>query len=615
MKLVHKTVASILGYADEDEFDADKHKHFKLSKRGVERKILGIIDPKSAIGLPQKLGERILMNIIAQQSFEANREQNGFMETAESAAFGTAITFSAPYYLPRVEKTDGLLHYYLSDTPTPSGHTGEGAVPPKIQYKFISPLRMKVKQGAYRREGAEIERERFADGDAKKQTKRLNDMLEEIRSRPIPQSTYTAFPLLEGVHKAETTVNTALLYEQMKRANFLFTTAGDKQCAPVAEPEATIGYIKEYLCQGDGHGNSIPICIRAIMKDYDLLNNAAKTVATKAQDFFRSPEVCGLVEFGPKTIGHLGRVNRYIYACIEEVLKEEYHLIGFTHALCVYSEIYSHKADVGVDFDLNHEREVGMTTMAVLGALHLYMGDEASDSVASVRKTENRQRQVKPLKRHIMDRVNTTGDYISMGTFTDIYLGPFSTAIMPLRLGHVTMLERAYTKATMVTKYHTRSLAAYVLSQSADANNCISMILHPLLRAKPRVDTAVGVEVEEVIREINAVKIVGYIVNKRVSPKKLAERYAELLGHPQCTPDEFMHKLVQECFHCSAEEQDESATKRLGKHILPHLYEGYRCDSNDNDDDDEDGEDNPLDDNWLDEMVQDEYNITDDEDI
>jgi hypothetical protein len=250
------------------------------------------------------------------------------------------------------------------------------------------------------------------------------------------------------------------------------------------------------------------------MKDYDLLNSAVKTVATKVQEFFQSPEVCTSVEFGPRTIGHLGRVNRYIYTCIEEVLKEEYHLIGLMHAICVYSEIYSHKADIGVDFDLNHEREVGMATMAILGALHLYMSEEASNSVASVRKMENRHRQVKPLKRHVMDWATATGDYISMGTFTDIYLGPFSNAIMPLRLGHVTMLERAYTKATMVTKYHTKSLAAYVLSQAADANNCISMILHPLLRAKPRVDTGRGR-----IREINAARIVGYIVNKRVSPK------------------------------------------------------------------------------------------------
>jgi hypothetical protein len=116
MKLVHKTVTSTLGYAEEDHFDADKHKHFKLNKRALERKIMAIIDPKSAIGLPQKLSERIQMNIIAQQSFEANREQNGFMETAESAAFGTVITFSAPYYLPRVEMIDGVLHYYLGDT-------------------------------------------------------------------------------------------------------------------------------------------------------------------------------------------------------------------------------------------------------------------------------------------------------------------------------------------------------------------------------------------------------------------------------------------------------------------------------------------------------------------
>jgi hypothetical protein len=129
-----------------------------------------------------------------------------------------------------------------------------------------------------------------------------------------------------------------------------------------------------------------------------------------------------------------------------------------------------------------------MATMAVLGALHLYMSDEASDSVASIRKTENRHRQVKPLKRHIMDWATATGDYISIGTFTDIYVGPFSNAIMPVRLGHVTMLERPYTKATMVTKYHTKSLAAYVLSQAADAKNCISIILHPSLRAKPRVD-------------------------------------------------------------------------------------------------------------------------------
>jgi hypothetical protein len=174
MKLVHKTVASALGYTDEDEFDADNHKHFKLNKRAVERKIMAVIDPKSALVLPQKLSERIQMNIVAQQSFEEYPEQNGFMETAESAAFGTVVTFSAPYYLPRVEKVNGALHYYLGDTPTPSGHSGEGAVPAKIQYKFISPLRMKVKQGAYRREGVEIERERFMDGDAKKQTKRLN---------------------------------------------------------------------------------------------------------------------------------------------------------------------------------------------------------------------------------------------------------------------------------------------------------------------------------------------------------------------------------------------------------------------------------------------------------
>jgi hypothetical protein len=33
---------------------------------------------------------------------------------------------------------------------------------------------MKVKQGAYRREGAEIERERFVDGEAKKQTTRCD---------------------------------------------------------------------------------------------------------------------------------------------------------------------------------------------------------------------------------------------------------------------------------------------------------------------------------------------------------------------------------------------------------------------------------------------------------
>jgi hypothetical protein len=105
---------------------------------------------------------------------------------------------------------------------------------------------------------------------------------------------------------------------------------------------------------------------------------------------------------------------------------------------------------------------------------------------------------------------------------------------------------------------------------------------------------------------------VGYIVNRRVSPKKLAERYAELLGYLQCTPDEFMNRLVQECFHHNAEGQDEAIMKRLGKHILPHLYESYRCDTND-DDGDEDGEDDLLDANWLDEMFQDEHNITDDE--
>jgi hypothetical protein len=74
-----------------------------------------------------------------------------------------------------------------------------------------------------------------------------------------------------------------------------------------------------------------------------------------------------------------------------------------------------------------------------------------------------------------------------------------------------------------------------------------------------------------------------------------------------------MHKLAQECFHHNAENQDEAVMKRLGKHILPHLYEGYRCDSND-EDGDENGEDNLLDANWLDEMFQDEHNITDDED-
>jgi hypothetical protein len=122
MKLVHKTVASALGYTDEDEFDADNHKHFKLNKRAVERKIMAVIDPKSALGLPQKLSERIQMNIVAQQSFKAYGEQNGFMETAESAAFGTVVTFSAPYYLPRIEKVDGALRYYLGDTPTQPIH-------------------------------------------------------------------------------------------------------------------------------------------------------------------------------------------------------------------------------------------------------------------------------------------------------------------------------------------------------------------------------------------------------------------------------------------------------------------------------------------------------------
>jgi hypothetical protein len=75
--------------------------------------------------------------------------------------------------------------------------------------------------------------------------------------------------------------------------------------------------------------------------------------------------------------------------------------------------------------------------------------------------------------------------------------------------------------------------------------------------------------------------------------------------------------LSKECFFGYAEGYErENVTRRLGRYILPHLYENYKCgeteDDVDNDDDDDDA-DNGVDTQWLDDMFRDVENETNDE--
>jgi hypothetical protein len=247
-----------------------------------------------------------------------------------------------------------------------------------------------------------------------------------------------------------------------------------------------------------------------------------------------------------------------------------------------------------------------MATVGTLGAINIYVGDDACDKVRAIRKAENRQRLIKPVKTIVMDRSMATGEMINYATCGDIDMGTLSTKIIPMKFTNNTMTDKKYTKSRLAQKYHTLSLPANVSSQGNDAKNMVTIITHPSLKKKPYMGQGYSVPIEEVLREKNYNKVIEYIVQKRVSAKSLAIKYAVNLGYLVSNDEsvikldgsmeQFWDALVEDYFpdYISGLERVE-LEKKLGKYILPHLFNDYVSE-------DEEIRDMDLDEDWLDNL-------------